>query len=486
MDSPVCDQIPDPIEAFTPKMEITEEFEVLQNAKKTLGGDRLRPIEIDMDVLVDAYPREGKFLSRSTAENSSSSTNHLERTPAKGSSMDKSPSVYSSRKTPNRRFFKSDHEREYARNLMKELVQIYILQGIHGKEAFRKALNETKKRIHLRRGEEVPTPPPVLSPVHVSPYPKLSPPKEVETPYSQRGLARPVAQSPSMPVKRLDPSADNSGSPIEKPVAIHMVAGTPRTPSRVKSMVAAIQSGTPDAKRQPSEVVQKTPGTSRVKAVADALERTISSQDVVEVPSADHTRAKSLQRSAVPKKIEDSPVKGHSVTAVSGNKAAVSPKKALDMAEKEDEKRNSSPQKVAGSPVKATPPSKRKNQEIVEKVSSSRGRRKAETPSEERAVSPPADERKRVRRAAAIAAQEEMSSQSAKKTKKKSNETEANLLPITTSGRKSAAPKKTKAVSKRKKPSAELETIPEDEAVAMPPRPVRKAKIAANEGLIKI
>ena len=457
--------IPDPVEAFTPKMDISEEFQVLKTARKSLGGDALRPIEIDMDVLVDAYPREGNFLATCTTENSSGNENVL-RTPIKPQHSSLPLHAPSARKTPNRNFFKSEHEREYARNLMKELVQIYILQGVHGKEAFRKALNETRKRIHMRRGEPVPTPPPVLSPIQASPYPKLSPPKPVETPYSGRAQTHAADVSPTLPIRKFEASDEASGSPVEKPLGLRALPPTPRTPSRVLSMVAAIQSSTPATKAVSNETPKRTPGTTRVKAVAETLESAN-----VEVSNATRTRTRStpLTNMAV-----SSPKKAVGIPDPGNESVVVSPRKLVQS--------TASPVKAEQSPMKKTPPSKRKNQLIIEKASTTRGRKKEVEVSEDRAVSPPADDRKRIRRAAAIAAEEELTAQSAKKSKKSSDEPSE----VQSSGKKSAAPKKSRAGTKRKKASVDLETIPEDEAVAMPPRPVRKAKLVANEGLIKM
>ena len=422
--------IPDPVQAFTPKMEIAEEFQVLRTARRSLGGEALKPVEIDMDILVDAYPREANFLSSSTVENFSPSRNQLPpRTPTQDSKSLRTPSQYSSRKTPTRRFFKSEHEREYALNLMKELVQIYILQGVHGKEAFRKALNETRRRVHVRRGETAPSPPPVLSPVHASPYPKISPPKQVETPYSNRKNPEVPAASPDLPSRRLDMA---QGSPVDQ--AQKPFQTTPRTPSRVKSMVAAIQSATPSKKPLPTETPKRTPGSTRVKAVAETLEKSKT------------TEVEPVVQQAVPE--------------------AAEPRSST---------------RLKKSPVKQDTPSKRKNQELVEKASPSRGRKKEVIVEIEKVVSPPPEERKRVRRAAAVAVVEEETTASVKKAKRKTSEP-ATVREASLSTRKKGSAKEvsSKGPTKKRKKDADLETIPEDEAVSMPVRPTRKAKTAGK------
>jgi hypothetical protein len=520
--------IPDPVEAFTPKMDIAEEFQLLRTARTSLGGEALKPIDIDMDILVDAYPREANFLSSSIGENSSPSKIQLPpRTPSQDSKFRKSPSHLSSRKTPNRRFFKSEHEREYARNLMKELVQIYILQGVHGKEAFRKALNETRRRIHVRRGETAPSPPPVVSPVLVSPYPKISPPKKVETPYSERKGLQVKQPSPDKTARKLDlaqeeplqSAAVTQGSPMEQSVRASSAA--PRTPSRVKSMVAAIQSATPSNKPMPSETPKRTPGGTRVRAVAETLEKQISADMEILASQASPSKAsakasvrtpqkttttKSTTSKAVadervsPKASMGSPTKP-AVSPISPSKSSnpepidASPPKSARSAAKTPQTeievpRSSSRFKkvvseiqsaAAESPKPSSPPPKRKNQGLVEKASPSRGKKLVEVVDEEKAASPLPEERKRVRRAAAMAATEEETSASVKKAKKKTSEpVEAREASLSTRKKAAHKLKPTSTTTKKRKKDAELETIPEDEAVSMPARPTRKAKTATR------
>ena len=466
------DPIPDPTKAFSPTMEVHDEFQILRAARKSLGGESLRPIEIDMDILADAYPREGGFLA-STTENSSSSVNiQAPITPSKSNQVSESPRFASGRKTPSRKFFRSEHEREYARSLMKELVQIYILQGAHGKDAFRQALNETRRRIHVRRGEAAPSPPAVLSPVHESPYPKLSPPRDFATPLSSEKPANPDV-SPSRvvtgTVRVVEKSAEADASPSRRPPV------APRTPSRVQSMVAAIQSSTP-SKPASSESAKRTPGSTRVKAVAEALER--------KTPNVTKRVADDFQ--------PDYGVEVENLTSppkkqrLSEKTVSPSPKKASR------ESRTPSPKKQVGeehavrtsSRLKKaieTPPSKRKNEEIVERPSTSRRGRKATESAVERAESPPAD--KRTRRAAAMAEAEEVAEGASGKKSKKKDSADDQTEEKVTVRKKATAKAPASAGRKRKTPA--LTTIPEDEAVVVPVRPGRKAKTAANEGIIK-
>jgi hypothetical protein len=127
-----------------------------------------------------------------------------------------------------------------------------------------------------------------------------------------------------------------------------------------------------------------------------------------------------------------------------------------------------------------TPPSTKKHQELLEKSASKRRGQKpvAEVPGEEPVSPPPAEGvTKRTRRVAAITAREE-ESQIAKKSGAKQTEEVHEEPPV----KAKVAKPKTKSVKRK---GTDLETIPEDESVAMPARPVRKAKTAANEGLIK-
>lgn len=459
------DAVPDPIKAFTPTMEVQDEFDILRVARKSLGGEALRPIEIDMDILADAYPREGSFLA-STTENSGAFANlPAPTTPSKASVVSDSPRFASGRKTPSRKFFRSDHEREYARTLMKELVQIYILQGVHGKDAFRQALNETRRRIHVRRGEAAPSPPAVLSPVHESPYPKLSPERN----------ANPVIERIASAVA--DSVADLS-SPTKSPSRRPPVA--PRTPSRVQSMVAAIQASTP-SKPVVAESARKTPSSSRVKAVAEAIEAKtpksvlsfspLRSSDEFE---PDYAQEPELGNPSPPKPRKTaSPKKASEAEQTSPKRKRSLEKTPLKSAVEDEVVRTSSRLRK---PVEETPPSKRKNEEIVEKVSTSRRGKKVVEAAIERADSPPAE--KRTRRVAAIAAAEEIEDNASPKRARRKEVVEPEAEKKVTVRKKAAAKAPPSAARKRKTPA--LTTIPEDEAVVVPVRAARKAKPSAN------
>ena len=433
---------------FSPRMEVNEEFKILRQTRKSLGGDALRPIEIDMDILADAYPQEAKFLA-STSDTQNAPVPNVNqpmtpKTPSRALGHSESPRFQSSRKTPNRRFFKSENEREYARNLMKELVQIYILQGVHGKDAFRNALNETRRRIHTRRGEVAPLPPPVLSPVHESPYPTLSPPKPAPAPYSAKKVTIPEVPVPTAVRGEASPSRKLDVNATTSPKRLPPLA--PTTPSRVKSLVAAIQS-TPI--ESTLSQIRKTPGSSgRVKVVAESIEAQIlsstpskrkltRSDSTAEAPkSADKDNAAKEAHHAEP--AETSPVRASSRLT----------KKPV----------------VAENP--GTPPkSSRKNEAIVEQASTSRrGRSRKE---EKQESPPPESVSKRTRRVAAMVEQE--------------SEPEP-----TTVKRKVAAPKAVTTTGRKKKVAqATLASIPEDEAIVVPARPTRKAKAAANEVIKK-
>ena len=248
--------------AFNPGMELDDEFENLRETRRSLGGNMMRGIEIDMDILADAYPQEAKFMS---AENiPPSSPNRAQKqdsSPKTPSRSTMKPKPLSARKTPIRRFFKSENEREYARNLMKELVQIYILQGVHGKQAFRDALNETRRRIFLRRGEDPPSPPPVTSPVYASPYPKLQPPTEQKSKVSPIRMVLPAVVPEVRPV-----------SEFAKPVG----PTAADTPSRVKNIVAAINSTPKKVDIVQTVPVARTPGSAKIKAVVECIEATVA------------------------------------------------------------------------------------------------------------------------------------------------------------------------------------------------------------------
>lgn len=421
--------LPDPIRSFTPTTEVKDELKFLREARKSLGGESLRPIEIDMDILVDAYPREASFLA-SSSENMPENLSYDKhpQTPKSKIHSLSSPGPTSGRKMPNRRFFKSEHEREYARNLMKELVQIYILQGVHGKEAFRNALNETRRRIHIRRGEAAPSPPPVLSPVQESPYPKLSPPQEktVSTPASKHDESLPVQSISASPPRRLPPLSQS-------------------TPSRVKSIVAALQVSSTPVDMPKLTPVKRTPGSTRVKAVAESFESQVS-------------------LSMTPGKKPQSASPG---TEKAGD--GVKPPKSISRIRKS----------VPDEKIDSTPPSKRKNEAIVESTSARRSSRKAVMKTSENRTDSPPTEVKRTRRAAAIAAMEEL--QSAPTAQKLGEEEETNSSAI----KNKAVPPK-KAISpnaRQRKAKSNLVAIPEDEPIVVPARPVRKAKAAA--GLIK-
>jgi len=418
----------DPVGYFDPNIEVKEEMSALRETRKSLGGESLRPIEIDMDILADAYPREGSFL---VSSNENAPVNMIDlkspRTPHSKVRIEGTPGGTSSKKTPNRRFFKSEHEREYARNLMKELVQIYILQGQHGKEAFRKALNETRRRIHVRRGETAPSPPPILSPVQESPYPKLSPPLVQP---AEMTVAGNTSEAPIQIGRGLSPLRRNA------PVA-------PSTPSRVKLMAAALQlSSTPVDAGKAATPHKRTPGSTRVRVVAEAIEAQILSA----TPGRD-------KPTKTPGKIQEGEP---SIPRTSARK-----KKSVDSVVEEA----------------TTPPSKRKNEAIVEQTSSRRSNRKRE--SAQRVVSP-VTEVKRSRRAA-VSEQPQTENRIPKSMakRKQSDDIEASEK------KKVASKKDVSPSSKHKKTKVKLVTIPEDEAVVVSARPSRKAKNLANEGLIK-
>ena len=481
------------LKSFTPKMEVNQEFHVLREARKSLGGASLRPIEIDMDILADAYPQEAKFMKRENvapADNAAvaASVNPVSpKTPnsaLKPGLMD-SPKMMSGRKTPNRRFFKTESEREYARNLMKEFVQLYILQGVHGKDAFRRALVETKKRIHLRRGEDVPTSPMVTSPIQESPYPKLSPPREVETPYSQKKQQAAIPVQSVISPKRLNMAAIPQVSPSRR-VHVEPVSIEPITPSRVKSMVAAIQSSPVEA--PPSG--RKSPTSSRkVKAVSESIEavisqatpggkgrRVLAKHDSIQEETSGEV-ARSIEASVASVEFSDVMSPRKTVKVVD----PVSPTKAVrDVV---DPPRSSARIRKAQQEVSPTKKSQtqqeespaRKNQTIVEHASPSRKGKKAVTAvvdvsDDDAAPSPPAG--KRVRRAAAIAAVEAMEPLT-RSSRKKEPQSEAES---TTSKRTRS--RAAEATTARKNKKVALETIPENQAVVVPVRP-RKAKTTA-------
>ena len=487
----------DPVRASTPTMEMDEEFHVLRETRKSLGGEALRPIEIDMDILVDAYPQEAKFLAVTKGDDVHSTGGEpaTPKTPSRSVPVGETPGFSSARKTPGRRFFKSELEREYARNLMKELVQIYILQGVHGKDAFRNALNETRRRIHTRRGDPVPSTPQVVSPVRESPYPKLSPPKHVETPYSGKKTKPAEFDLLAIPGRLAMPAS--SASPERLPPA------HPSTPSRVKSLIAAIQS-TPSGGDAPKPVRKTPQSISRVKAVAESLEAQISAGTPVKQKPTESYISASVAAVTSPLKakspVKPSPAKARTPQSIAKaspvREPAAEPKEASSVrsvrkatVEEVPESARASSRLKKAEPVNeepivknrkapkkaeevSTPPkSDRKNQEIVEKASTTRrGRKQAETTTEKapaaalREESPPGTA-KRARRAAAMAAMDELM-----ETDKK-----------TTPGRKKAATATTTTTGRKRK--AALEAIPEDEPVvdadAKVARPTRKAKAAA-------
>lgn len=417
--------VPDPIGSFTPTMGVKDELNVLREARKSLGGEALRPIEIDMDILADAYPREASFLA-SSIENIPQNIRDLQspKTPRAKINVPDSPGPTSGRKIPNRRFFKSEHEREYARNLMKELVQIYILQGVHGKDAFRQALNETRRRIHVRRGETAPSPPPVLSPVQESPYPKLSPPARIETPYAQ---------------KESSPKEVPAPSSLPDPARCMM---PPSTPSRVKSMVAALQVTSTPVDARKGSPVKKTPGSTRVKAVAESIEAQILSSTPGKKLASSISSAPEPQEVAAPR------------TSSRGKKAE-------------------------------TPPSKRKNAAIVEENSPARkGRNRSDRTPDVVHDSPPT-EVKRTRRAAAIAALEEIQSEPSLRKSKVNEDKESSSESSPTKKTAVVVGKKEVSPTSRQRKAARnnLVAIPENQPIVVPARPSRKAKTAG--GLIK-
>ena len=249
--------------AFSPKMEIDMELQVIRDARVSLGGKPSRPIQIDLDILAAAYPHEGEgqFL-RTENVSLDANTQSNASTPSKLAnvcvSAASSPRNMAGRRTPNRRFFKTENEREYARSLMKELVQLYILQGVHGKDAFRRALVEVKRRIHLRRGEDGSSPPIVTSPIITSPYPKLSPPEEIRV-----------------------------------------------TPSRVQSIVAAIQT-TPRHGHLSS--LKPVTATMPVIRAVHSLSASIASLDLESLPHITHVEKGATEVDAACKKLSVTPV----------------------------------------------------------------------------------------------------------------------------------------------------------------------------------
>lgn len=489
-------ELPDPIRAFTPKMEIGEELEVLRTAKKSLGGEALRPIEIDMDILVDAYPREGIFLS-SSMENSLQPINlGSPRTPAGSKRHDGSPTHTTSKKTPNRRFFKSEHEREYARNLMKELVQIYILQGVHGKDAFRQALNETRRRIHVRRGECAPSPPAILSPVHESPYPKLSPPRESHTPYSEHKATRtaselqPEVQSGFEPRDVGKSTTGDSSSPSKK-IRNETRLGTPRTPSRVQSMVAAIQAS-PIKHLQVENVVRRTPMSSRVKVVADSMENKpispmkpaeVSDKDnVVSPPSTDQVASSATSPPKQVFEASNKRIPRESARHDESVPARTSPRiRKVDVNEPKmtKSKRAAASSDERGTKGGLSSPSKIKKHDEPQQTVGKLLIKKPEAVSQldDAPTSPTSSEVvKRPKKAGGTPLTETSSHVNTRRRKA----SEALQDPP-----KSKQPAKGVKTPARKRKEADLETIPEDEPVVVPIRPSRRAKTAANEALIK-
>lgn len=240
---------------MTPSRNIAHELSHLREMRKSLGGEALIPVEIDLDLLYEAYPREGCFLLQENNDPQHANTFHHNQNPSFGHSHG----------SQSGSFFKSDKEREYAKNLMKELVQIYILQGVHGREAFKKALSETRSRLYAHRGENLPELPPAI------PSPALddwSPrgnhssrfPESTITPRSGKTVNLPKSSLKKRPV-----------SPAAAKVPV-----TTLTPSRVKDIVAAIQS-TPKKTSEEEVPVRKTPGSSaRIKAIGECIEATIA------------------------------------------------------------------------------------------------------------------------------------------------------------------------------------------------------------------
>lgn len=239
----------------TPTRNIAHELTDLREMRRSLGGEALLPVDIDLGILAEAYPREGSFLSQ---ENINPKSNRL----FQDNRDSKTPVGNSQTSGPNS-FFRSDKEREFAKNLMKELVQIYILQGIHGKEAFKKALCETRARIYSHRGEKQPElPPPIPSPALDDWSPRST---------HAAQPARTVTPRSTVRVKSTLKKRAHPEEPSKVPI-------TTLTPSRVKDLVAAIQS-TPkkDVQDEGLNPVRKTPGSSaRIKALGECIEATIA------------------------------------------------------------------------------------------------------------------------------------------------------------------------------------------------------------------
>jgi hypothetical protein len=206
-------------------------------------------------------------------------------------------------------------------------------------------------------------------------------------------------------------------------------------------MVAALQVTSTPVDTRKGSPVKRTPGSTRVKAVAESIEAQILSS----------TPAKKLASS-----ISSAP-EAEEVAAL----------------------RTSSRGKKAD-----TPPSKRKNAVLVEKTSPARAGRNRSDSTDVVKDSPPT-EVKRTRRSAAIAALEEIQSEpsvlrKSKNTadKESSSESSPTKKTAVVVGRKEVSP-----TSRQRKARNNLVAIPENESIVVPARPSRKAKNAA--GLIK-
>lgn len=231
------------VNPFSQYRGVADDLVQLQQTKQSLGGEKLQPVELDLEILADAYPREGSFLSKENLQPSKNANITLKNLSTKSQSSGETG------------FFRSESEREYAKTLIKELVQIYILQGVHGKDAFKGALLETRRRIHTRRGEDMPELPPAV------PSPPIEDwsPRNV-TPKNANPVTTPRSARPVQPLSR-QPSR---------------VTAQTTTPSRVQAIVTILQT-TPKAVTVVENPVRKTPGSSaRIKALGDSIEASIA------------------------------------------------------------------------------------------------------------------------------------------------------------------------------------------------------------------
>jgi hypothetical protein len=228
---------PNVLEALSPLRNMNEDVEQLRNTRISLGGDGLRTLDLQLDILASAYPREGSFLAQ---ENAKPADHNISPRNA----------IKKQRMNTHTGFFHSETEREYAKSVMQELVQIYILQGIHGKDAFKSALTETRRRVHVRRGENMPDlPPPIATP----------PLEDMSPRFVDHSSIRPVTPKQVTPRNNTAPEVVVSSS----------------TPARVKSLVTAIEKTPKQTAIQKS--VRKTPGSSaRIKLLGESIEAAIA------------------------------------------------------------------------------------------------------------------------------------------------------------------------------------------------------------------